>query len=100
MAKGHDMNGDGNVTSDDLALRKKILDLENNDKRQDQQRRMSWVAMAAMVIFTSMLFTPWISPERIEAVSNLLGMFYIAQAGIVASFFGAQAFMTVNKPEE
>ena len=99
MAKEYDMDKDGDVTNEELSLRKEILDLENSDKRQDQQRRMVWIAMLSMLIFTMLLFTPWISPERIEAVSNLLGMFYIAQAGIVASFFGAQAFMSVNKSE-
>lgn len=99
MTKEYDMNNDGNVTSQDLAVKKKIVDLDNRDKRQGQQRRMAWVAMLSMVLFTLLMFTPFISIERIDSLSSLLSMFYVAQAGIVASFFGAQAFMTVNKSE-
>ena len=97
MTKEYDMNNDGNVTSQDLAVKKKIVDLDNHDKRQGQQRRMAWVAMLSMVFFTLLMFTPFVSDQKIDSLSNLLSMFYIAQAGIVASFFGAQAFMTVNK---
>jgi hypothetical protein len=68
-------------------------DLENRDKKEDQQRRMAWMAMISMIVFTVFLFLPVVSNERVEALSDLLSMFYIAQAGVVASFFGAQAYI-------
>ena len=95
--KEYDMNKDGNISEQDVAVQKEILVIENQDKRELQQRRMAWVAMLCMLVFTMTLFTPLISIERINALSDLLGMFYIAQAGIIATFFGSQAFMTVNK---
>lgn len=87
--KSYDYDGDGEITKKDLDQ----VELENKDKKEDQQRRMAWVAMASMLIFTGILFTPIISIERLNMISDLLGMFYIAQAGIVATFFGSQAYL-------
>ncbi len=80
-----------------LSTKERLVDLENKDKKEDQQRRMAWVAMISMLIFTVILFLPIISTERVTALSDLLSMFYIAQAGVVASFFGSSAYMSRNQ---
>lgn len=85
------------VRDEDLVMKERQIELENRDKREDQQRRMAWIAMISMIVLTAGLFLPIISPERITALADLLSMFYIAQAGIVATFFGAQAYMSVTR---
>lgn len=89
----YDSNKDGVVNDVELSNAGVATDLENRDKKEDQQRRMAWIAMISMIVFTVFLFLPIVSTERVEALSDLLSMFYIAQAGIVASFFGAQAYI-------
>ena len=85
------------VRDEDLVMQERQIELENRDKREDQQRRMAWVAMISMIVLTAGLFLPIVSPERIAALADLISMFYIAQAGIVATFFGAQAYMSVTR---
>lgn len=85
----YDVDGDGKISKSELDT----VEIENQDKKEDQQRRMAWIAMLSMLIFTGLLFTPLIDLERLKAISDLLSMFYIAQAGIVATFFGAQAYL-------
>ena len=87
--KSYDMNGDGKISKSELDQ----IELENQDKKEDQQRRMAWVAMLSMLAFTGILFTPLIDVDRLRVISDLLSMFYIAQAGIVATFFGSQAYL-------
>lgn len=82
---------------EDLVMKEAQIELENRDKKEDQQRRMAWIAMISMMFLTMFLFLPIVSPERIAALSDLLSMFYIAQAGIVATFFGSQAYMSVTR---
>ena len=82
---------------EDLTMKEAQIELENRDKREDQQRRMAWIAMISMIVLTGFLFLPIVSPERIAALADLLSMFYIAQAGIVATFFGSQAYMSVTR---
>ena len=58
---------------------------------------MAWVAMGMMIVFTIVLFTPMMTDSRVEALADLLGLFYIAQTGVVAAYMGATAYMA-GKP--
>lgn len=89
-----DVDGDGIVSDEELVRAERMTELENKDKKEDQLRQMAWVAMLSMVAFTIALFLPFLSVERLAALDNLLSMFYIAQAGVVATFFGSQAYMS------
>jgi len=89
-----DYDGDGKISENDIRTAQELIEIENQDKKEDQQRRMAWLAMGSMVIFTALLFTPFISIERMNAIGDILGMFYIAQAGVVATFFGSQAYLS------
>jgi hypothetical protein len=93
----YDVDGDGVVTDEEMAQAERIIQIENADKKEDQLRQMAWVAMLSMVFFTVALFLPVLSIDRLAALDNLLSMFYIAQAGVVATFFGSSAYMNVNK---
>lgn len=86
-----------NDTDEEFIMKQAEIELENRDKKEDQQRRMAWIAMISMVGFTALMLLPIISPERIAALADVISMFYIAQAGIVATFFGAQAYMSVTR---
>ena len=89
-----DADGDGTVSDSEINTAQMLIDMENKDKKEDQLRMMAWVAMGSMVVFTAMLYTPFVVLERLAAIDNILQMFYIAQAGVVATFFGANAYMS------
>ena len=89
-----DLDGDGTITDEEMAKSKEILELELREEKADAQRRMSWIAITSMIVFTIILFTPIMSDKRVEALADLLGLFYIAQASIVGFYFGAQAYMS------
>lgn len=92
-----DLNEDGVVTEREIMKKEQQLEIENRDKKEDQQRSMAWIAMLTMIVVTFFLFLPIISDDRVMALSDLIGLFYIAQAGVVASFFGSSAYMNVNR---
>jgi uncharacterized membrane protein len=89
-----DLDGDGIVSDGELKKAEEMIEFENKDAKEDQLRKMAWTAMISMVIFTAFLFLPFIPTERIVALANVLQMFYIAQAGVVATFFGATAYVS------
>lgn len=89
-----DRDGNGTVTDKEMSIADHIIETENKDAKEDQLRKMAWVAMGSMVLFTAVLFSPLVSEERLSALSSLLQMFYIAQAGVVATFFGASAYVS------
>jgi hypothetical protein len=92
----YDADGDGVVSDEEILKAERLAELENKDRKEDQLRQMAWVAMLSMVLFTIALFLPFLSVERLTALDNLLSMFYIAQAGVVATFFGSSAYMSKN----
>lgn len=91
-----DTNNDGVVTSDDIARFRDMLEIDLAENKADTQRRMAWTAVAVMTVFTAILFSPFLSDNRVKALSDLLGLFYIAQAGIVGAYMGVTAWMTNN----
>ena len=62
--------------------------------RAGHQKRMAWVAMGSMIVFSGALFTPFVSESRVAALADLLGLFYIAQAGVVGAYMGVSAWMS------
>ena len=89
-----DMNGDNEVTENEIRAANERLELELREEKADSQRRMAWVSMFSMIVFTILLFSPIISDTRVEALADLLGLFYIAQAGVVGAYMGVTAWMS------
>jgi hypothetical protein len=71
-----------------------MVELQLREEKADTQKRMAWVAMLSMVIFSIFLMLPIMPDSRVNALSDLLGLFYIAQASVCAAYFGATAFMS------
>lgn len=84
-----DMDQDGKITQQELDY----IKAENEDKRQDQQRRMASVAMWSMIVVTCVLLSPIIPIERIESLVGIMTTFYLSQAAVVSAFFGATAYL-------
>jgi len=88
-----DLDGDGVVSDSELAA---VEALEKHEKA-DAQRRMAWVAMLSMIFFTLAVFLPIFPDGRIKALSDLFGLFYIGQAGVVGAYMGMTAYMSKGK---
>ena len=93
-ARDLDLDQDGEVSAEDVAAVEKLAEIERQDRKQQAQRRMAWVAIWSMVVFTTVLFSPMISDSRVSALADLLGLFYIAQAGVVGAFMGMSAWVS------
>ena len=94
LIKQYDLDGDGNVTDEEMKRSTELLELELREEKAEAQKKMSWIAILSMVTFTAFLFTPIVSESRVSALGDLLGLFYIGQASIVGFYFGAQAYMS------
>ena len=97
MVIDFDVDGDGKVTLDEVAMKERMLEVELREEKAESQKKMAWIAMLTMIVFTVFLFTPMMSDNRVSALADLLGLFYIAQTGIVAAYMGATAYMA-GKP--
>jgi hypothetical protein len=90
----YDIDGDGVVTDKELELAKEIKVQEMAERKQASQKKMAWVSLFSMAFFTILLFSPIVSDARVSALADLLGLFYIAQAGVVGAYMGMTAYMS------
>lgn len=85
-----DKNG---VTSDEeISAAEKIQALEERIRKSEEQEKMAWISLFGILIFTALLFMPFVSIEKVAAVGEFIGMFYISLAGILAAYMGTQAW--------
>lgn len=91
-----DTNGDGKVSKEEeaLYLEFKRKELEDADAMRDAQRNMAWFSLAGMLLYPAMVVVT--NFAGLEKASDILGdmapTYFVAVAGLVAAFFGAQAW--------
>jgi len=88
-----DIDNDGVVSDAELA----VADAMDRHEKSDAQRRMAWMSMISMIVFTAAVFLPIFPDGRIKALSDLFGLFYIGQAGVVGAYMGMTAYMAKGK---
>lgn len=89
----YDLNRDGEVSDNEMEDSYDLLELELREEKADTQKRMAWASFIVMVLVTLTLFLPVVSDSRVDALSDLLGLFYISQAGIIGAYMGVTAWM-------
>lgn len=96
-----DADGDGVITDEEMARAKEIAEFEhrkkmqeNEDKKEDQIRAMAWFALWGMLLYPVLIMIT--SVLGIEGAAKIVGdiapTYFVAIAGLVAAFFGAQAY--------
>jgi len=88
-----DLDGDGVVSDAEIAASEAL----SKHEKADAQRRMAWVSMGSMLFFTAAVFLPIFPDARIKALSDLFGLFYIGQAGVIGAYMGMTAYMAKGK---
>ena len=91
-----DTNGDGKVSKaeHDMYMEFKRKELEDADAMRDAQRKMTWFALGGLLLYPFAVVIAVLA--GLESASKILGdmaaTYFVAVAGIVAAFFGAQAY--------
>lgn len=92
--KDFDLDDDGETTQEEIDQGRAMLDLELAEEKSEAQRRMALGAMASIVGSTALILSPVVSVDRVDALSDLMGLFYISMAGIVGAYMGVSAWMS------
>ena len=89
----YDLDADGVVSDEEITRAKEIRETERDLRKSLAQLRMARFTLIGMGVFTAAMFTPWVSIERIHALSEISSLFYISGAGIVGAYMGTTAWM-------
>lgn len=91
-----DVNGDGRVDDEEkrMYMEFKRKELEDQDLMRDSQRRMTWFALFGLLLYPfAVVVASLVGLEQAQkTLGDMAPTYFVAVAGIVAAFFGAQAF--------
>lgn len=96
-----DADGDGVITDEEMARAKEIAEFdhrrkmqENEDKKEDQIRAMAWFALWGMLLYPVLIMLTSVLgiDKAAQIVGDIAPTYFVAIAGLVAAFFGAQAY--------
>lgn len=93
----YDLDQDGTVSEDEIGITEKRIQIENADKKEDAQRRMAWVALIGMITYP--IVTIAMSAFGLDAsiLASMADLYFISVAGILAAFYGKEAYMSRHK---
>lgn len=87
-----DLNGDGVISEQELALEleRKRLEIEDEDAQRDQQRRMVWFALMGLLLYPfGVVFASFLGLDQAaEIIGSMASIYFVSIAGIVGVFFG------------
>lgn len=101
ILKKYDLDKDGKVSQSEIDLIEQIIDLESRkakeadrDAKENAQRQMAWFALFGMLLYPfGIILSDFLGLETAaNLLSSIAPTYFIAIAGLVAAFFGAQAY--------
>jgi hypothetical protein len=91
-----DTNGDGKVSpkEQEMYMEFRRKELEDQDAMRDAQRKMAWFALGGMLLYPfAVVVASLVGLDQAQStLGDMAPTYFVAVAGIVAAFFGAQAF--------
>lgn len=80
------------LNSLDIDTKSKLIELENKDKRGDQQRVMVWFALAGMLLYpVFILVADWLDlSQAANLMANIAPTYFVSAMVIVVIFFGSE----------
>lgn len=98
-----DTNGDGYVSSQELAmyLEFKRKELEDADAQRDAMRKMTWFALWGMLLYpVTIVIASWLDvDDAAKIIGDIAPTYFVAISALVAAFFGANAYSASKKSE-
>ena len=90
-----DTNGDGIVTDEEQAmyLEFKRKEMEDADAQRDAIRKMAWVSLAGLLLYTTGIFlTSLLGLDKAaDLIADIAPTYFASIAVLVSAFFGAAA---------
>ena len=73
-------------------MKERLVRLENQDKKEDQQRYMVWFSALSVTAFIVVLMLPVVPLDRVDHLSSIASTWVISNMGIIGAFIASNAF--------
>ena len=92
-----DLDGDGEISQREMEiyLESKRREMEDEDAKRDQQRKMVWFALFGMLLYPLFVFgTEALGFSNASGViGDMAPTYFMAVSVVVGAFFGADAYV-------
>jgi hypothetical protein len=99
-----DLNGDGSISQQEMEiyLEAKRREMEDEDAKRDQQRKMVWFALFGMLLYPLFVFGTGALgfDNESKIIGDMSGIYFMSVGLVVSAFFGADAYVKGKKKEE
>lgn len=96
-----DINGDGEVTAEEyrIYIEAKRREMEDEDAKRDQQRKMVWFALFGMLGYPLFVFASGALgfDNESKIIGDMSGVYFMSVGIVVSAFFGADAYVKGKK---
>ena len=94
----YDTDGNGVVSDSELETSKELQRLRLQSERADAQKTMAWFSLWGMLLYPSLVVcSAWVGLEQAAGIlGDMASVYFVSVAGILAAFFGAQAWSNRN----
>lgn len=94
-----DVDDDGIITDEEMAMYERRIRFENEDKKEDAQRNMAWFALAGMLLYPfSVVLAVGLGLNQAGTIlGSMASVYFVSVAAIVAAFYGGQAYAKGKK---
>jgi hypothetical protein len=102
----YDLDGDGIVTDEEMHnaenlmhLEHERIEIENEDKKEDAQRKMAWFALGGMLLYPFAVVLAILGglDKAGDILGDMAAVYFVSVAAIVAAFFAKEAYNTKKK---
>ena len=95
-----DLNGDGVISDEEMQiyLESKRREMEDEDAKRDQQRKMVWFALFGMLLYPLFVFgtEAFGYTNASGVIGDMAPTYFMAVSVVVGAFFGADAYVKVK----
>ena len=87
------------LNAEDISLVQEFLRLDNEDRKDDSQRWMTWFALTGMILYPLVVVTcDALNLDKASTlVSDMADMYFVSVSAIVMAFYGANAWTSTRR---
>ena len=98
----YDVDGDGTVSDEELAMSVRMQNLSVMHEKADAQRNMCWLALLGMLLYPSLVVVcDLLGLDKAATVlGDMSSIYFVSVGGLISVWFGAQAYQKTQNGKQ
>lgn len=96
LMEKYDLEGDGNISDEDIERRIRITELERKEEKAEAHKQIAVSCVFMIIGYIVLITLPIVPDARAEIIASMSDMFFITMGTIIGTFMGVTAYMSRN----